>query len=401
MAEEAVQLRGEGRGARREEPHAPAEHGLHLLEEDGIEDELGPLGLHAPPEEELRDAALRVDALRHLVVDARVDAGDAGHDRRPEGGEVVGDHLGGRALVEANRATHDDAVHLHAGLEGVGEGEVGDVHVVLAEELDVLVLEEQRRRRGQDVLVGQDDALGVAGGAGGVHDVRPVLGLREQLRSRGVVRAVLDQLLEREERQPSVLDRLALGLRGVGLHQDDELEHRRLALDEGRELGALAAHGRELRVFDDIRARLRAQGVVHGGHGNALREGGQQGLGPLGAVDRVDAEAGLRDAGGRVGGVQLDEALEALADVGDVGGDLLEGLPEVISALPVCEVCAMAEEVAVTELGGGALEAHGAGVDLGLVNVGDADQFIVTGGAARPGLARRGSRAVLNGQRHG
>ena len=134
-----------------------------------------------------------------------------------------------------------------------------------------------------------------------------------------------------------------------------------------------------------------------------------------GPTERYDSRRWARGESKRVGhGGSL---------LGAVRGNLREGLPEVHSALPVGEVLPVSEEVAVCEpgggeeggvrgsesrseqeakhvqegvLGGAPLEGEGNSVDRRLVRERDPDQiFLVAGGAARPGLAIRSRRAVL------
>mmetsp|Transcript_10244 Transcript_10244/g.21034 ORF Transcript_10244/g.21034 Transcript_10244/m.21034 type:complete len:485 (-) Transcript_10244:734-2188(-) len=172
--EEMVKVRGERSSARSEETDAASEFGLDLLEEEGVVDEPGLVGGHAPVVEDLGKAALLLNALCDLVEHPRVDARHAGHDCGAKHGNVFSDELPDVAAEEANGGAHQDGADLHAGLERVREREEGDVDVVITDELHVGRLVEEGRRRCQHVLVREDYALRVARRSRRVHDVRPV-----------------------------------------------------------------------------------------------------------------------------------------------------------------------------------------------------------------------------------
>ena len=131
--------------------------------------------------------------------------------------------------------------------------------------------------------MGEHDALGVAGGAGGVDDGGEFVGFGEQglpaprLRANRVGGAVSLQRLEREEIRAGQ----------IGVESADPFERRKLAPDRGN-LGKLGGGGHEHRagprVLQDVVDLAGRQGRVdrhvHGA-GGERREVGEGPLGPI------------------------------------------------------------------------------------------------------------------------
>jgi hypothetical protein len=141
----------------------------------------------------MQNARVALAALLDLT--ARVDHGE---------GRAVAD---GHAVEEANAFGEE--------LEDVGQGQVAHEHVVALYDDGVAV----GLQGGYDILVGEEDALGYARRAGGVHDDGRVLAVgRDRLGPRRPAHA--DNLLEGQ--QPHALLRGKKGKRGMKARDESE-----------------------------------------------------------------------------------------------------------------------------------------------------------------------------------
>ena len=116
-------------------------------------------------------------------------------------------------------------------------------------------LREGRRHERRDVAVGEQDALRLAGGAGGVHEDGDVGGRRRG----GRLGRALSQLLQRRQRRHFDARRAALGDRAsvhVFFLEDDD------ALHAGAVGGDVAERGEELAIGDDERALALVDAIL-------------------------------------------------------------------------------------------------------------------------------------------
>lgn len=233
-------------------------------------------------------------------------SGHAREDGWVESADVV-QQLRGVALVEADTRAIVKQRLLHNALEHVCQGEVADVHVVLA---GVDTSGNGSQHVSNDVVVGQHGALGVAGRAAGVAE----RGNSGGVDLRGVRRVRLACFLDLRE-LPDVQVVLGLGLvlatpllvgGGVGSGHDDDVEKApalRRNIQHRRHLGSGADDSAQLRLVDDVLHRGGTQGVVQRHDDDAELVASLRGDDPLLAVLGVEADEahalGLRVVAGR------------------------------------------------------------------------------------------------------
>mmetsp|Transcript_22502 Transcript_22502/g.53347 ORF Transcript_22502/g.53347 Transcript_22502/m.53347 type:complete len:382 (-) Transcript_22502:463-1608(-) len=257
--EKAMQVWRERGSASCKEPEPPSEPRLDFLEEKSVRDEFADaqegipgLGVsrHAPLIQAHRHAPALLQPLDDFVVHARVNAGHAGHNCRAQHRDVFAEEAFDVARVEADCTPRQDRAHLHAGLEGVREGQEREVDVIALHQRKLLVLVQQRPRARQKVPVRQNHSLRVPGRSGGVHDVRPVPGVRVRDVVEVEALSKRHKFRERVESEP-LLRHARLLLRRHLLPDDDVLEPVCLTLCDVEHLLLLARNRRQLRVLDD------------------------------------------------------------------------------------------------------------------------------------------------------
>lgn len=125
------------------------------------------------------------------------------------------------------------------------------------------------------VAVGKQNSLGVAGGSGGVHDTAVVLGSWGSGLDR-VVYTKLLQLLEGDELEVGVGLLKGDDVGGLGLAVvDDLLQGGALASDvlDGVEQVGVGVGGGDLGLVHGVQKTILAQGIVGGNDGDGLGEG--------------------------------------------------------------------------------------------------------------------------------
>eukprot|EP00961_Rhodomonas_salina_P017268 232370-Rhodomonas_salina.2 len=237
--------------------------------------------------------------------------------------------------------------YLHTSLEGVSEGEEGDVDVVGPDKLIVLGLVEQRSGGGKHVPVGEDHTLGIAGGARGVHDVSPVRRLRVHLLLALEAIRERSEFRERVELESKLLHLLLVRVGDV-LPDNNILERRALTLGNVHHLALLARHRGELGVVDDVLDGVLSERVVQRRDRDTLRVGGEQRLGPFRSVDGVDADACLRVADA-IPRLQAEHLPQRNTILHAVRPALLEGLECVVPTRAIRVVGAVPKKVPVLE----------------------------------------------------
>mmetsp|Transcript_18261 Transcript_18261/g.51148 ORF Transcript_18261/g.51148 Transcript_18261/m.51148 type:complete len:458 (+) Transcript_18261:261-1634(+) len=185
--EELFDVHAQRRCARHNQLHAATQGLLDLREHELVEERrrllLSVAALHelllpvvGPVEELALNPAGGLHLGHHTGVDAVKDAGHAAEQGGLEGGDIL-DHQLHIAAVVANGATALKEKLLDGPVKDMGKWQVGQEGVsgansVVANFVHVCL---GSRNLGQDVAVLHHDALGVAGGATGVHDCAEII----------------------------------------------------------------------------------------------------------------------------------------------------------------------------------------------------------------------------------
>ena len=297
--EELGDLLRQRRATGDEEPHPTAGFGDDLGEDEllgqvelesayGLARQLAgagrPADLDSPEEDLAAQAGAGQHGVHDLGVDLLEDPRRADHDVRPDLDEVLGDRLDalgighGTALVEIGEGDHS--------LQDMRQRQEG--------ERGILFREEDHRRGGDDVadevVVGQDDALGQTRGARGVDDGGLIRGLDspgqalEEARLGGVHGSAFGQDLGQREH--------ALGRR-LGFQGDEMLDLDQLGPD-GLQLppliGAGDDHDAGVGVIDEIFDLVGDERRVDRDGDAAQAEVGEVGHDPFGPVLGEDDE---------------------------------------------------------------------------------------------------------------
>mmetsp|Transcript_30383 Transcript_30383/g.90622 ORF Transcript_30383/g.90622 Transcript_30383/m.90622 type:complete len:717 (-) Transcript_30383:223-2373(-) len=227
----------------------------------------------------------------HLGLDALLDnvpnLGHARHQRGRvllEGSDGVGSRLGQRLGVGvADGASHGEEDEFGHELENVSEGEVSEVDVVSLADSEHLFSRGDGRNDGR---VLDDDALGLAGRAGGVHNDGGHIGLGGCGGELGNVSGG-DEIFERDDLDAvgrrGQID-LGVGCDEVGgvdngleglhvLHPSDQLAH----------IDLVAHNGADGYLVNGIHHRVHPQGGIHRHDNGRLGERPLRGKHPLGA----------------------------------------------------------------------------------------------------------------------
>ena len=257
---------------------------------------------------------LGLDGLADLLVDAGDGDEDGGLDGLHGGGKLV--ELG--AVGEPGAVHHEGVVDVAGG--DVREGEEGDAGVFVGEAEGGGGVAQV----GGHVAVGEHDALGLAGGAGGVDDGHGVAGTGAgDERVEGGVgglegRGGGHEVGEGVDGEGGGGDGC-----GGGVHDDDVAEGGENAGE--LELCELVAGGEDEDlgggVAEHVADLVGGEGGVEGDVDGAEGEGGEVGDGPLPAIlaEEGDAVATLDAPVEEVGGEGADAAVEILGGDGQPG----------------------------------------------------------------------------------
>mmetsp|Transcript_16150 Transcript_16150/g.34929 ORF Transcript_16150/g.34929 Transcript_16150/m.34929 type:complete len:407 (-) Transcript_16150:134-1354(-) len=310
--------------------------------------------LHLRRESCLEELQLETSGLLHLgpqsVVDSVQQTRHGGEQSWAQSLQILQD-LQSVALVEADSATTVHNEDVDAPFEDMGQRQVGEVDIVLAQVESSVA----RGSVGDQVLVGQQGALGVTGGARGIAEGGNVRGLgRVQL---GWLQlAIGNDFVEAEKHQACGLGLGLLVLCGsLHLNNDQEAGALRLASDQVFNDLLAAYHRLHIGLVDDVGDAVCSQSVV-GRHGDdGLTVAALLGNDPLRAVLAVEADEALAVELRVVGGRRQRQVHAAGAEgLGELA-DLLVALPHVVTCDSALDR-SMTQERVLAKLGSGEAE---------------------------------------------
>mmetsp|Transcript_70525 Transcript_70525/g.159537 ORF Transcript_70525/g.159537 Transcript_70525/m.159537 type:complete len:779 (-) Transcript_70525:528-2864(-) len=337
-----LHLAADRAAARQAAFEAAADDLLEGLEEEGEERGEAALllsqGLHLDREadEEGRGGA----RLFHLELGARFDVlPHLGHPRHEHGLELFKAAVRVALLRTAqkrlgvgvpDRVAEDEVGELRGHLQNVRQGQVTQVHRTLVQNAAELDL--HGADHGDNVLVLDEHALGVARGPGGVHDHRQALRGGPVRRGRVAPPQVQHLRQAHELAAPRLVGEAVLALlRGAEhVRVDHHLERRhlpRLLQHAGDRLSVADEHG-DAALLDGLGHRVHAQGRVRRGHHDRLRHGPLRADHPVRRGLVVDQDAVVVDVFG-VFGLGLDAALA------EGGAELVDQPAEIRVAAPL------------------------------------------------------------------